>query len=413
MKRHFINIKKLVQVRDRNVNLVKGKNMVDLPCIENAFLSIENDTIINYGKMTDFNSDATEDCIDLRGKLVLPTWIDSHTHLVFAGTREGEFKDRIKGLSYQEIAEKGGGILNSAKKLNDTPSEELLDQAVKRLDRLIKLGTGAIEIKSGYGLTHDNEIKMLEVIRQLKELSPIPIKVSYLAAHAIPAEYKNNKSAYLEKVIKHTLPFVANYNLADYIDVFCEKGYFDLQDTERILKAAKPFGLKPKIHVNQFNAFGGVKKAIEYHALSVDHLEELNDDDLIALKSSETMPVGLPGCSFFLSIPYTPARRIIDYGLPFALASDYNPGSCPSGNMNFVLALACIKMNLLPEEAINAMTINAASAMEVSRKLGSITKGKLANFIITKDISDYTYLPYGFGENHIEQVWINGKPYKT
>jgi imidazolonepropionase len=413
MKQHFINIKKLVQVRNPNETIIKGKHMAILPCIENAFLSIENDIISDYGSMADFDAASTENSIDLAGKLLLPTWIDSHTHLVFAGTRETEFKDRIQGLTYQEIAEKGGGILNSAKKLQETSSEELLDQAVKRLDRLIKLGTGAIEIKSGYGLTHDAEIKMLKVIKQLKDLSPIPIKVTYLAAHALPSEYKSDKSGYIDKVIKHTLPFVANYNLADYIDVFCEKGYFDLEDTERILKAAKPFGLKPKIHVNQFNAIGGVKKAVEYHALSVDHLEEFNQDDLTALKDSETMPVGLPGCSFFLSIPYTPARLIIDNDLPFALASDFNPGSCPSGNMNFVLALACIKMNLLPEEGINAMTVNAAYAMDVSKNLGSITKGKLANFIITNDISDYTYMPYAFGENHIEQVWINGKPYKS
>lgn len=413
MKKHFINIKKLVQVRTSNEKLLKGKDMANMPCIENAFLSIEDDTILDYGPMADFNPTTTEECMDLTGKLLLPTWIDSHTHLVFAGTREGEFKDRIKGLSYQEIAEKGGGILNSAKKLQETSAEELLDQAVKRLDRLIKLGTGAIEIKSGYGLTHDAEIKMLKVIKQLKDLSPIPIKVTYLAAHALPAEYKSDKCAYIEKVVQQTLPYVANYNLADYVDVFCEKGYFDLEDTEQILKAAKPFGLKPKVHVNQFNAFGGVQKAVEYHALSVDHLEELQEDDLTALKNSETIAVGLPGCSFFLNIPYTPARQIIDYNLPFALASDFNPGSSPSGNMNFVLALACIKMNLLPEEAINAMTINAAYAMEVSRDLGSITKGKLANFIITNKISDYTYMPYAFGENTIEQVWINGKPYKS
>jgi len=413
MKRHFTNIKKLVQVRGPNVNLLKGKSMAELPCIENAFLSIEDDKITDYGPMAEFNHDSVEECIDLTGKLVLPTWADSHTHLVFAGSREGEFKDRIQGLTYQEIAQKGGGILNSAKKLQETPKEELLDQAIKRLDRLIKLGTGAIEIKSGYGLTHDAEVKMLEVIKQLKDLSPIPIKVTYLAAHALPAEYKNHKSAYIEKIIKHTLPYVANYNLADYIDVFCEKGYFDVADTEKILKAAKPFGLKPKIHVNQFNALGGVQKAVDYHALSVDHLEELNNDDLNALKSSETIAVGLPGCSFFLGIPYTPARQIIDYDLAFALASDFNPGSSPSGNMNFILALACIKMNLLPEEAINAMTLNAAYAMEMSHNLGSITKGKLANFIITKTISDYTYLPYAFGENHIAQVWINGKAYTS
>lgn len=413
MKTHFVNIKKLVQVRSNSEILVSGKNMSQLPCIEDAFFTIEDDLILDYGSMSQFNKNTTEKCIDLTGKILLPTWIDSHTHLVYAGTRESEFKDRIKGLTYQEIAQKGGGILNSAKKLQNTSSEELLEQATKRLDNLIKLGTGAIEIKSGYGLTHDAEIKMLKVIQQLKAQSPIPVKVTYLAAHALPHEYKSNKKTYIDDIIGRTLPFVAKHNLADYIDVFCEKGYFDLNDTERLLEAAINFGLKPKIHVNQFNAFGGVKKAVEFKALSVDHLEELNEEDIEALKHSNTIPVGLPGCSFFLSIPYTPARRIIDANLPLALASDFNPGSSPSGNMNFVLALSCIKMNLLPEEAINAMTINAAYAMEVSQNLGSISKGKLANFIITNDIPSYTYLPYAFGENHIEVVWINGKPYTS
>lgn len=413
MKTHFVNIKELVQVRDNHDILVSGKDMSQLPCIEDAFLTIEDDLILDYGHMSQFKHHSTDNSFDLTGKMLLPTWIDSHTHLVYAGTRENEFKDRIKGLTYQDIAQKGGGILNSAKKLLATSSEDLLEQASERLDTLIKLGTGAIEIKSGYGLTHDAEIKMLKVIQQLKALSPIPIKVTYLAAHALPTEYKSNKKEYIDNIITRTLPYVAKHNLADYVDVFCEKGYFDLDDTERLLKAAVALGLKPKIHVNQFNAFGGVQTAVDFDALSVDHLEELNQEDIEALKGSNTIPVGLPRCSFFLSIPYTPARRIINANLPFALASDFNPGSSPSGNMNFVLALACIKMNLLPEEAINAITLNAAYAMEVSENLGSISKGKSANFIITKDIPSYTYLPYAFGENHIKDVWINGKPYTS
>ena len=409
MKTHFTHIKNLLQVRDQDEAIVSGKAMSSLPQIQNAYLSIENDKILDYGPMSEFNAENHEKCIDLSGKIVLPTWIDSHTHLVYAGTRESEFKDRIHGLSYQEIAEKGGGILNSAEKLKNTSEDELFDEAFQRLQNLIRLGTGAIEIKSGYGLTHEGEIKILNVINRLKHHSPIPIKITYLAAHALPKAYKDNKTAYIDSIINKTLPEVAENNLADYIDVFCEKGYFDLEDTERILKAAKTYGLKPKIHVNQFNAFGGVQKAVDYEALSVDHLEELTDDDISALQNSKTLPVALPGCSFFLGIPYTPARQLIDNGLPFVLASDYNPGSSPSGNMNFIVALACIKMNMLPEEAINAATINAAAAIELSDAVGSICKGKSANFIITKPIPSYTYLPYAYGENHIEQVWINGQ----
>ncbi len=409
MKTHFINIKNLLQVRTENETIVSGKNMSKLPQIQNAYLSIENDEIIDFGTMSEFETNSKDNCIDLSGKIVLPTWVDSHTHLVYAGTRESEFKDRIEGLSYQEIAEKGGGILNSADKLQQTSEKELFNQAFERLQNLIKLGTGAIEIKSGYGLTHDAEIKMLRVIQKLKDHSPIPIKVTYLAAHALPKSFKNNKTAYIDSIIDKTLPEVAKHNLADYIDVFCEKGYFDLHDTERILEAAQKYGLRPKIHVNQFNAFGGVKKAVDFNALSVDHLEELKEDDILALKNSNTLPVALPGCSFFLSIPYTPARQLIDNNLAVVLASDFNPGSSPSGNMNFVVALACIKMNMLPEEAINAATINAAAAIEISNSHGSIAKNKKANFIITKPISSFTFLPYSFGENNIEQVWINGQ----
>jgi imidazolonepropionase len=411
MKTHFIHIKTLVQVRDQNTKLVKGKDMAYLPCIENAFLSIESGKISDYGPMEKFNKKSSGKHINVEGKIILPTWVDSHTHLVYAGTREGEFKDRIKGLSYQDIAERGGGILNSAKKLQETSEDDLFEQAKSRLHNLIKLGTGGIEIKSGYGLTHEAEIKTLRVIQKLKAYSPIPIKVTYLALHALPKEFKNKKDVYIDGIIKETLPYVVEHKLADYIDVFCEKGYFDLKDTERILKAAQSFGVKSKIHVNQFNAFGGVKLSTDYNALSVDHLEELKDEDITALKNSKTIPVALPGCSFFLSIPYTPARVLINNNLPLALATDYNPGSSPSGNMNFVIALACIKMNMLPEEAINASSINAAAAIELSDELGSITKEKTANFIITKPIPSYTYMPYAFGENHIDEVWINGKPY--
>jgi len=413
MKTHFTHIRNLLQVRKTKEIIVSGSDMSNLPQIENAYLSIEDDKILDYGPMSDFKTDNYNNCIDLSGKIVLPTWVDSHTHLVYAGTREGEFRDRIQGLSYQEIAEKGGGILNSAEKLRHTSEDELFEVAFQRLQNLIRLGTGAIEIKSGYGLTHEGEIKMLNVIQKLKDQSPIPIKATYLAAHALPKGFRKNKSAYIDSIVNKTLPVVAKNNLADYIDVFCEKGYFDLEDTGRILNAAKEFGLKPKIHVNQFNAFGGIQKAVEHEALSVDHLEELSEDDILALKSSKTLPVALPGCSFFLSIPYTPARKLIDSGLPLVLASDYNPGSSPSGNMNFVLALACIKMNVLPEEAINAATLNAAAAIELSESVGSICKGKSANFIITKPIPSYAYLPYEYAGNHIEQVWINGQKYES
>jgi len=409
---HFTNIKGLVQVRSKDVTLVAGEEMSELPCIKNAYLSIENDTITDFGEMCDFNPKPNDKTIDLTGQLVLPTWVDSHTHLVFAGTRETEFTDRIKGLSYQEIAERGGGILNSAEKLKHTSEEELYEQALERLNRLISLGTGAIEIKSGYGLSHEAELKMLRVIQRLKNSAPIPVKSTYLAAHALPQKYKHHKTEYITAIIEKTLPDVARQNLAEYVDVFCEKGYFDLDDTERILKAANAYGLKPKVHVNQFNAFGGVKLSVDYNAVSVDHLEVLNEDDIKILKHSNTIPVALPGCSFFLGIPYTPGRTLIDEGLPLALASDYNPGSTPNGNMNLILSLACIKMKLLPEEAINAITLNAASALELHQSLGSISTGKLANFIITKPMSSYNYLPYSYGENCIDQVWINGKKFE-
>ena len=405
----IINIKELLQVRETNVTIVKGNDMKILPTIKNAYVLIDYDTIVEYGSMDDYENIEADEVIDAEGKIVLPAWCDSHTHLVFAGNRSQEFVDRINGLTYEEIAARGGGILNSAEKLQNTSEDELYEQSLKRLNAVIKLGTGAIEIKSGYGLTVDAELKMLRVIKRLSKESQVKIKVTLLGAHALPKEYKDNKSAFVDLVINEMIPKVSKERLAEYIDVFCEKGYFSLEDTERILNAGVEHGLIPKIHVNQFNAFGGVALGVKYNALSVDHLEELNNEDIDALKNSKTMPVALPSCSYFLSIPYTPARQIIDAGLPIALATDYNPGSTPSGNMNFVVSTACIKMKMTPEEAINAATINGAYAMGISNQYGSICRGKKANLIITKEIPSYHYLPYAFGDNLIDKVIINGR----
>ena len=405
----FINIKQLLQVETESKKLkVSGQEMKTLPLINNAFLIVKDDVIIDFGEMKDFIENKDVENIDCTGKLILPTWYDSHTHIVYAGNREQEFVDRINGLSYEEIANNGGGILNSAKKLQAISEEDLYKQSAKRLDEVISLGTGGVEIKSGYGLTVDAELKMLRVIKKLKENYNIPIKATFLGAHAVPAEFKNNKEGYLDVVINEMLPLVAKENLAEYIDIFCETGYFSVDDTDRILAAGKKYGLTPKTHVNQFTSIGGVQKSIEYNALTVDHLELVSDEDLEALKKSETMPVALPSCSYFLSIPYTPARKLIDNGLALALATDYNPGSTPSGNMNFVVSTACIKMKMTPEEAINAATLNGAYAMGISDTHGSIAKGKKANFIITKEINSYNVLPYSFGSNNIENVFING-----
>ncbi|HAI16936.1 MAG TPA: imidazolonepropionase [Xanthomarina gelatinilytica] len=405
------NIKELLQVRESHISVVKGKDMRVLPSIKNAYLLIEHDTIVDYGSMDDIQNLEADKIIDASGKIVLPTWCDSHTHIVYAGNREQEFVDRINGLSYEDIANRGGGILNSAEKLQNTTEEDLYQQSAKRLKNVIKLGTGAIEIKSGYGLTLEAELKMLRVIKRLKKEFPVKVRATLLAAHAVPKAYKNNKTAFVDLVVNKMIPEVANEKLANYIDVFCEKGYFDLEDTERILKTGREHGLIPKIHVNQFNAFGGVEMGVKYQALSVDHLEQMDQEDIEVLKNSGTMPVALPSCSYFLSIPYTPGRQLIDAGLPLALATDYNPGSTPSGNMNFVVSTACIKMKMTPEEAINAATINGAYAMGISNMYGSITKGKKANLIITKEIPSYAFMPYAFGENHIEQVIINGLIY--
>ncbi|MFD0836352.1 imidazolonepropionase [Mariniflexile aquimaris] len=405
----IINIKQLLQIHDTSVLKVSGKDMKILPKIENAFLHIEDDKIVAFGKMEDCPSNLKATRLDATGKIVLPAWCDSHTHIVYAGHREQEFVDRIHGLTYTEIANRGGGILNSATVLQNTSEEALYQQSIARLKEVIKLGTGAIEIKSGYGLTPEAELKMLRVIKRIKAEFPLEVKATFLGAHAIPNVYKNDKKGYVDLIIKDMLPAIAHEKLADFIDIFCEQGYFDLEDTDKILGAGKSHGLIPKIHVNQFNAFGGVAIGVKHDAISVDHLEVLNEEDIAALKNTNTMPVALPGCSYFLGIPYTPARKLIDSGLPLALATDYNPGSAPSGNMNFVVSTACIKMNMTPEEAINAATINGAYAMGISENYGSISKGKKANLIITKPIPSYNYLPYAFGENLIETVILNGK----
>jgi imidazolonepropionase len=407
----FKNIKELIQVRDTAIDFLSGKEMNVLPTLKNAFLLIKDGLISDFGLMENC-PDIEIKTIDATGKMILPSWCDSHTHIVFAGNRETEFVDRINGLSYKEIADNGGGILNSAKKLQETSEIDLYNQSKVRLEEVIQLGTGAVEIKSGYGLTKDAELKMLRVIKKLKENYPIEIKATFLGAHAVPNAYKENKSGYLQMLIDDILPAIEKENLADFIDVFCETGYFSIADTQQILDAGKKYGLVGKIHVNQFTAIGGIQVGIENNVRSVDHLEEMRPEDIEALKNTKTMPVALPGCSYFLSIPYTPARKMIDAGLPLALATDYNPGSTPSGNMNFVVATACIKMKMTPEEAINAATINGAYAMNLQDKVGSITKGKLANLILTKEINSYHFIPYSFGNHSIEKVFLKGEEIK-
>ena len=409
MKVLIINIKELIQVRDIGILKVSGKEMNELPTIKNAYLLIEDDLIADYGEMKNCPSINVDSTIDSKGKMVLPTWCDSHTHIVYAGNREQEFVDRINGMTYEEIANRGGGILNSATKLKETSEEELYNQSKNRLEQVMKMGTGAVEIKSGYGLTVEGELKMLRVIQKLKSNYPIEIKATFLGAHAFPKEFKENHQGYIDSIINEMLPSISNEKLADFIDVFCESGYFSVSETEQIMEAGNKFGLKSKIHVNQFNAIGGVNAAVKNNALSVDHLEIMNNDDIEILKNTDTMPVALPTCSYFLGIPYAPARKMIEAGLSLALASDFNPGSSPSGNMNFVVATACIKMKMTPEEAINAATINGAYAMDISKTHGSITIGKKANIIITKPLNSIYELPYAFGSNLIDTVIIEGE----
>jgi imidazolonepropionase len=400
------NIKSLYGIRRNDERLVRGEAMRVLPEIADAFLLIENGRIHSYGE-TENAPERADEVIDATGRLVLPAWCDSHTHIVYAGSREAEFVGKINGLTYEEIAQRGGGILNSAALLNQTGEEELFDSAWQRLQEVRQLGTGAIEIKSGYGLSVEGEVKMLQVIRQLKEKSDLTIKATFLGAHAFPSEFKENRRGYIDLLIHQLLPQIAGDGLADYIDVFCEKGYFTVEETEEILTAGAKYGLRPKVHVNQFNIIDGVEASVKHNALSVDHLELVDENDIAALKNSDTMPVALPGCSFFLHIPYTPARRMISEGLPLALASDYNPGSCPSGNMNLVISLACINMQLTPEEAVNAATLNGAYAMGIDAELGSVTIGKKANLLITRPVPSLAYLPYSFGSNFIERAIVN------
>jgi imidazolonepropionase len=409
MQTLIINIKELLQVRETPIDKVSGSDMAVLPSIKNAFLLIQDETIAAFGNMEDCPKINPDNTIDAKGKIVLPSWCDSHTHIVYAGNREQEFVDRINGLSYEEIANRGGGILNSAKRLNEATEAEIYDQSKKRLEEVIQLGTGAIEIKSGYGLTVEGELKMLRVIKKLAQDFPIAIKSTFLGAHAFPMEYKENHSAYIDLIINEMLPKIVEENLADYIDAFLETGYFSVAETERIMEAGKQYGLRAKIHVNQFTAIDGIAACVKHNALTVDHLEIVTEADIEALKNSETMPVALPSCSFFISIPYTPARQMMNAGLPLALATDFNPGTTPSGNMNFVVATACIKMKMTPEEAINSATINGAYAMGLSATHGSITVGKKANLIITKPLHSFYEIPYAFGSNPIEQVWLNGK----
>lgn len=412
MKLLIKNIKTLVQVEQNPKLKVSGKEMKTLPCINDAWLAIENDKIVDFGEMKNFPgiSDWKElEVIDATDKIVFPSWCDSHTHIVFAGSRELEFVDRINGLSYEEIAQRGGGILNSAKKMKDASEEELIESALKRLNEIMLQGTGAVEIKSGYGLSVETELKMLRVIKKLKSLSPLTIKATFLGAHAIPTEYKSNKEKYIELIINEMLPKIAEEKLADYCDVFCERGYFTKEETIKILEAAKKHGLTPKVHAEQLSNAGGVEAGVKCGAISVDHLEYVGEKDIELLKNSNTIATILPGAQWFLQLPHPTARQMIDAGLPLAIASDYNPGSCPSGNINFMLSLACVQYKMTPEECINAATINSAYAMDLSKTHGSIAIGKQANIFITKEIPSYAFIPYSFANNLIETVILNGK----
>ena len=403
------NIKKLIQCRTDKTPFVSGKDMSFVPSIDDAFLLIKNGKINDFGKMQELKKINTDQVIDAKDRMVLPSWCDSHTHIVFSGNRSKEFIDRIKGLSYEEIAARGGGILNSVKLLQNTSKEDLYNQSKMRINSVIRQGTGAIEIKSGYGLSFESELKMLQVIKQIKDSSKMQVKSTFLGAHAYPNEFKGNKDGYIDLVLNKMLPAFKKENLIDFIDVFCEKGYFSPEDTERIIKEGLKYDIRSKIHVNQFNVLGGIKIAVENNALSVDHLEVLQDDDIKTLSKGSTMPVVLPTCSYFLGIDYAPARKLIDAGLPLAIASDFNPGSSPSGNMNFVISTACTKMKLTTEEAINAATINGAYAMGLENKVGSISRDKIANLIITNKINSIDDIPYNFGGNQIYKIILEGQ----
>lgn len=411
------NIKSLIGILDDTKKFVVGKDMKKLNSISNAYLMIQKGKIADFGSMDDlFIPENREDkklkIIDATDKIVMPAFCDSHTHIVYAGSREIEYVDKIKGLSYEEIAKRGGGILNSAKRLHAASEEELVESALERLNEMVKYGTGAVEIKSGYGLTTADELKMLRVIRKLKELSPVTIKSTFLGAHAVPAEYKGKQTEYVDLIINEMLPLVAADELADFVDVFCDKGFFTVEDTERILMAGIKYGLMPKIHANELDYSGGIQVGVKYGALSVDHLEYTGEAEIEVLKNSDTMATILPGAAFFLNMIHAPARKMIDSGVKVALASDFNPGSSPSGNMQLILSMGCVTFRMLPEEAINATTINGAYAMGVENELGSITQGKKANIIITKKIPNIEYLPYAYGSNKVDTIILNGKVIK-
>lgn len=402
------NIKELVQTEESHRPFVAGADMAKLNTVKDAFLYIEDDKIKDFGPMS-VNKYTADEEVDASGKLVLPSFCDSHTHLVFAGSREIEYSDKIKGLSYEEIAKRGGGILNSAKLLQDTSEDELYKQSMVRINEIIKQGTGAVEIKSGYGLTPESELKMLRVIKKIKETSPIMVKSTFLGAHSVPKEYRANQGEYVDIVINEMIPQVAGENLADYIDVFCDKGFFTVEETDRILMAGMKYGLQPKIHANELAPSGGIQVGVKYNARSVDHIEYTGAPEMEALKGSETMPTILPGAAFFLNMPYAPAREMIANGLPVAIASDYNPGSSPTGNMKLMMSFACVNYKMLPEEAIHATTINTAYAMGVEEETGSIAIGKKANFYITKNIPTYEFMPYAYGSDLIDSVYLNGE----
>ena len=429
------NIKELVQVEEKPRMMVSGKAMSKLKTIQNAWLLIEGDRIKDFGEMPvddlrftnrseaelggaiyDLRNPENQvkendpfQVIDATGKMVFPSFCDSHTHLVYAGSREIEYIDKIRGLSYEEIARRGGGILNSARRLHETGEEELVEQALGRLNEIMMTGTGAVEIKSGYGLSVEDELKMLRVIRTLKNKSPLTIVPTFLGAHAVPAEFKGRQGEFVDRVISEMIPRVASDELADFIDVFCDRGFFTVEETDRILNAGMKYGMRAKIHANELDYSGGIQVGVKYNALSVDHLEFTGDEEIECLSGSETMPTVLPGAAFFLEMAYAPVRKMIDAGLPVAMASDFNPGSSPSGNMQFILSMACIKYRMLPEEAIHAVTINGAYAMGLSGDYGSIARGKMANLFITRPIPTYAFMPYAFGSNKVETVILNGQ----
>jgi len=405
------NIKELVQIEEKPVPYRAGDKMQEMHTLKDAWLLIEKDKIKDFGLMKEMSQEAqkAKECIDAESRMVFPSFCDSHTHIVYAGSREIEYIDKIKGLSYEEIAKRGGGILNSAKRLHQTSEDELFDAAWERLEEIKTYGTGAVEIKSGYGLTTEDELKMLRVIHRLKEKSPLTIKATFLGAHAVPLEYKGRQDDYVDLIINEMIPMVAAEDLADFIDVFCDKGFFTVEETDRMLIAGIKYGLHPKIHANELDYSGGVQVGVKYNALSVDHLEFTGDEEIASLLHSETMPTVLPGAAFFLGMIHAPVRKMINAGLPIAMASDFNPGSSPSGNMQLILSMACINYRMLPEEAINATTLNTAYALGCSDTLGTIARGKIANVFITKKIPSYHYMPYAYGSNKVEQIILNGK----